>query len=78
MFDVVHQWIRLNELYNLMESNFSYFEFVSNLRPKTKILAKIENYSKEAWILIEIAMCYISMYLSQQALQANGKFFQIF
>ena len=43
MFDVVHQWIRLNELYKLMDF-FPNFEFLGENR---KILAKIEKYSIE-------------------------------
>ena len=46
------------------------FEILAESR---KIFKRIA--TSEVWIFDQIAMCYISMDLSQQALQTNGKFF---
>ena len=74
MFDVMHQWICLNELYKLMKRFFQISNSLSKFRPKT------EKYSNEyrGVNIDQIAMCYISMDLSRQALQTNGKFFSNF
>ena len=72
MFDVVHQWIRLNELYKLLESFcFQISNSFSNIWPKTLIFSK----EYRGVNIDQIAMCYISMDSSQRALQTNEKFF---
>ena len=50
MFDVIHQWIRLNELYKLMETFFSNFVFEFLAKKQTKKIQK----NSEAWILINL------------------------
>ena len=62
----MHQWICLNELYELM-GNFFFFKFVFEFFGQ-----KTKKFQKN---IDQIAMCYISMDLSRQALQTNGKFF---
>ena len=64
IFDVMHYWFCLNELYKLMESFFQIFW------GKPKFFQRIKGRN-----IYQIAMCYISLDLSQQALQINGKFF---
>ena len=42
MFDVIHQWIRLNELYKLMDSFFSNFEsYFSNQLKNFQIIMEL-------------------------------------
>ena len=36
IFDFIHRWIRLNELYKLIKNLFASFKFVLNNWPKTK------------------------------------------
>ena len=67
----LNQWIRLNELYKLMES------FFTNLKSVFELLAGTEKYSNK-WQGGNIdlsAMCYTSMDLTRQALQTDGKIF---
>ena len=68
---VIHQWVRLNELYKLMECFF--FEFQISFRNFGRKLKNIQkNRRREYW---QIAMCYTSIDSSQPALQTNEKFF---
>ena len=63
---VIYQWIRFNELYNLMERFFQVSILFSNYWPKTKKYSNRVNIDRSA-------MYYISMDLTRQALQTNGK-----
>ena len=70
MFDVIYQWIHLNELYKLMESFLSNFEFLAENVNFLKRIAR-----REYW-----ANCNVLniMDFSQRALQTNVKLiFQI-
>ena len=60
---VIYQWIRLDKLYKFFFSNFNFF---SNYWPKSKKYSNSVN-------IDQIAMCYISMDLTRQTLQNNGK-----
>ena len=61
-------------MYKLMESFFLNFEYVFKLMPENrKILKRIAGVNID-----QIAMCYISMDLSRQALQTNRKLFSNF
>ena len=52
MFDVIHQWIRLNELYKLMKSFFfPSFELVFEFVAKNQKNFKMDS---EVWILIKV------------------------
>ena len=68
MFDVIHQCIRLNEFYKLIES---FFEFVFGFLAKNRIFSK----QKRDVNINQIAICYISMDSCQRALQTNEKLF---
>ena len=84
IFDVIHQWICLDELYKLLESFFSNkFKLVFELLTEDQKLyifrSSANNSAKSKGVNIDqSAMCYISMDLSQQALQTNGKRFSNF
>ena len=72
---VIYQWICLNELYKLLKSFFKFQISFLNFGQKTK---NIQKNREVAMCIDQIAMCYISMDLSQQALQTNGKLFSNF
>ena len=70
IFDVMHQWIRLDKIYNFIENFFPNFGLVF------KFLAKNWNFSNElrGVNIDHSAMCCVSMDLPWQALQTNGLF----
>ena len=88
MLDVLHQWICLNDLYNLMEISLANFEFVFELLAEHRKLFRITmlGLCKRGGELIstrfsyQSSMCYIYMLMDsyRQVLQTNGKLFYNF
>ena len=73
MFDVIHQWIRLNELYKLMENFFKFqISFGINGRKPKNIQT-----NSEAWILIKV-QCVIYQWIRfDKFYKLMESFFQI-
>ena len=74
IFDVMHQWIRLNELYKLMESFFSNFKCIFELFAEN--LKNIQTNS-EGSILIKV-QCVVYQWICLYKLyKLMWSFFQI-
>ena len=72
---IIHQWIHLNKLYELMESFFQISNSISNFGPKTDFFF-FKRIARQ-YLVLNI-WCYTSMDLSQWALQIGGKHFPNF